>query len=99
MSLFHELVHTEHIMTGTFLGRGEDRTVTSETAKGADRVDLKEHGGAVVPLEEYKTVGLPPYQKEAFTDRKYRAERRQLGEDVPDRLYYTLKTARGEPWL
>jgi hypothetical protein len=87
VSLFHELVHTEHIQSGTFLPKSQ--LVTRAKFPEADPGDIQDEGGKEVPEEEYRTVGLHQYENQAFTDRKYREERRALGEEVPDRPYYS----------
>jgi hypothetical protein len=47
-------------------------------------------------VEEYATVGLGAFAGDLFTENRYRAERRMLGEDVPGRGYYTNKGAGGQ---
>ena len=89
VALFHELVHTHHIQRGEFLPKTD--IMTRGDSPSADPIDIPGEGGKPVSKEEYKTVGIAPYQNEEFTDRKYRSERRALGEHVPDRPYYTNK--------
>lgn len=97
VGLFHELVHASHLQRGEALSPTD--YVTEATTRRADPVDLHDQGGRQVSREEYRTVGLGGYENETFTDRKYRAERRLLGEDVPDRPYYTFKDRHGRPML
>jgi hypothetical protein len=87
VALFHELVHTDHIQTGTLLPKS--RLIDADEFPTADPLDLSGEGRTAVPEEEYKTVGLDKYADEEFTDNKYRAERRDLGEHVPHRGYYS----------
>ncbi len=97
VGLFHELVHASHLQRGEVLSPTD--YVTAETTRRADPIDLHDQGGRQVSREEYRTVGLGGYENEAFTDRKYRAERRLLGENVPDRPYYTFKDRHGRAML
>lgn len=97
VGLFHELVHASHLQRGEILSPTD--YVTAGTTHGADPIDLHDQGGRRVSREEYRTVGLGGYENETFTDRQYRAERRLLGEDVPDRPYYTFKDQDGQPLL
>lgn len=99
VSLLHELIHAFHFQKGT--PKGKDDLVDDETA--VDAVDAPfteqsfgEEKPAGVREEEYATVGLGPYRDDPYTENRYRRERRDMGEDVSDRGYYTVKDAHGQ---
>lgn len=95
VTLYHELVHALHTQTGaarekTALVTALDATIPLDAP--AERAGI---GGGVVRSgvseEEYATVGLGVFADDRFTENRYRAERRALGEDVPHRGHYTQR--------
>lgn len=88
-TLYHELVHAFHYQGGTQKAHGAVVGQDTDAGTPVPPVDPTDAG---VPLEEYATVGLGPYAGARFTENKYRAERRGLGEaDVVHRPYYKEK--------
>ncbi len=69
MVLYHELVHANHNRNGT-------RDATPMTA--AEAVDPKDIG---TRGSEYQAMGLGRYAGDLYTENRYRAERRAMGED------------------
>ena len=100
ITLFHELVHTRHFQSGTDKDTGQlvpkDKAVHPVDApyEVDDRMGGRTTGG--VREEEYFTVGLGEYKDAPLTENKYRAERRDLGEDVAPRTSYTHMDEAGE---
>jgi hypothetical protein len=99
ISLLHELIHAFHFQRATT--KPKDELVGAGVA--VDAVDAPFAGQSFgeatqegVREEEYATVGLGPYRDDPYTENRYRGERRDMGEDVPDRDYYTVKDAHGQ---
>ena len=90
ITLFHELVHTHHVQTGT-LEKSDDFVPAIDAVHDADKPWTDAEGDHGVSKEEYATVGLGSYdQPKALTENNYRRGRRELGEtDVSLRSQYT----------
>jgi|GEM_PF-3741058 len=96
VTLFHELVHTHHYQSGTAMTDG--KLVSAEDAVApVDQPYETDDGPKGVREEEYFTVGLGKYADERFTENAYRGERRQLGEEIELRDYYTHRDKEGRP--
>lgn len=77
LTLFHELVHADHLQNGT-----------STMVKGDACMPpwlVPAHAGY---HEENRTTGVAGYENERFSENAYREQRRALGEDVAHRDYY-----------
>jgi Effector protein len=99
ISLLHELIHGFHFQKGTTIAK-ETLVSARDAVDAADapftegQFDQQVTSG--VREEEYATVGLGPYRGDRYTENAYRAERRAMGENVPDRAYYTTKDQYGQ---
>jgi len=99
VSLLHELIHAFHLQKATT--KAKERLVDNTAVHEVDSLFMEkspfgELKAAGVRVEEYATVGLGAYRNDRFTENRYRAERRSMGEDVPDRDYYTVKDVHGQ---
>lgn len=69
MVLYHEMVHARHHR----LGSRDDATLDNTTAAHANDVGTRGW--------EYQAMGLGSHANDPYTENKYRAERRAMGED------------------
>lgn len=79
VALYHELVHANHMRSGD-----EDRRVLGQAGNPAP-VHARDNG---ITSWEYQAVGLGHHANQAYSENRYREERRAMGETMPERTRY-----------